>query len=74
MKGRRPVSTSSGLRDEPSGQALSYDRLVREVAQLPGWSLHASGLSMTRDMVFAASGSALLFATAAGCLARRHRR
>lgn len=63
-----------GLRDEPSGQTLSYDRLVKEVAELPGWHLHASGLSMTRDMIFAVPGSALLFVTAAGCLARRHRR
>lgn len=55
-------------------QPLSYDRLVWEMTALPEWVLHPSGLSMTREASLPSSGSALLFVTVAGCVARLRRR
>ncbi len=58
----------------PPGWRLPYDELATAVKGLPGWVLHASGLSMTRELSFASSGPALLFVQAAGLLARLERR
>ncbi len=58
----------------PLGWRLPYDELAAAVNGLPGWVLHASGLSMTRELSFASSGPALLFVEAAGLLARLERR
>ncbi len=58
----------------PPGWRLPYDELATAVKGLPGWVLHASGLSMSRELAFASSGPGLLFVQAAGLLARIERR
>ena len=58
----------------PQGWRLPYDQLAAAVRGLPGWTLHASGVTMTREVSFSSSGPALLFVQAAGFLARLERR